>query len=61
MRSQPPELKQGVLFQPLGETNVIEVIEAVNGVTEGLVIFLLNEQVIVCVVNGLDVQLLVIS
>jgi hypothetical protein len=46
-----------VLLQLAGEFDVLEVVEAVNGVAKGLVVFLFNEQAVVCLVHSLDVEL----
>ncbi len=40
---ESPELEQLVFLQPLGEVDVVEVVEAVDGVAKGLIIFLLDE------------------
>ena len=46
-----------MLLQSLRKADIVEVVKAVYRVPEGLVVFLLDEQVVVRVVDGLDVQL----
>jgi hypothetical protein len=43
----------------LCKANIVEVIEAINGIPKCFVIFLLDKQVIVGVINSLDVELVV--
>jgi len=57
MSGQPPEFKQLVLFQSLGEPDVVEIVEAIDRITESLVVLLLDQQIVVCIVDGLDVEL----
>ncbi len=46
-----------MLLKTLRKVDVVEVVEAVDRVAQSFVIFLFDEQVIVCVVNGLEVEL----
>ena len=39
------------------QLDIVEVVEAIDRITERLVVFLLNEEVVVRVVDGLDVEL----
>ena len=55
--SQPPELEQSVLLELLSEGDIIEIVEAVNRVPEGVVIFLLDQKRVVSVIDRLNVQL----
>jgi hypothetical protein len=57
MGSQTPELQQLVLLQFLSKLNMVEVVEAVNRITQGLVVLFFNQEFIVGAVNGLDVEL----
>ena len=57
MSRKSSELKQLVLLQSLSEADIVEVIEAVYRVTKSLVVLLLDEQGVVRLVDGLDVQL----
>lgn len=54
---QSPELKQFVLFQALSKTDVVEVVEAIDGVAQRLVVLLLDEQIVVRVVDSFDIEL----
>lgn len=55
--SQPPEFEQSVLLELLGEGDIVEVIEAVDRIPKGVVIFFLDQKSVVCIVDGFDVQL----
>ena len=57
MGCKPTELEQLMLLKVPGKLDVVEVVEAVDRITECLVVLLLDEQVVVRVVDGLDVQL----
>ena len=46
-----------MFLQTLSEVDVVEVVEAVDGVAERLVVFLLDEQVVVGIVDSFNVQL----
>lgn len=52
-----PEFQKVVLFQPLCECNIIKVVETVDGVAQGFVVLLFDEEIVVSIVDGLDVQL----
>ena len=55
--SQPPELEQSVLLKLLCERDVVEIVETINRVPEGVVVFLLDQKSVVCIVHSFDVQL----
>lgn len=57
MRCKSSELKKLVFLEAFGETDVVEVVEAVDGIAEGLVILFLNQEVIVRIVDSFDVEL----
>ena len=57
MSGKSAELEKFVMLETLGKGNVVEVVEAVDRVAEGLIVFLLDQQVVVRIVDGLDVQL----
>ena len=57
MGRESSEFKQLVLLQSLGKVDVVEVVEGVDRVAQSLVILLLDEQIVVCVVDGFDVEL----
>ena len=57
VRDHSPELEKFVLLQPLRQADVVEVVEAVDRVPQGLVILLFDEKVVVDIVHRLDVQL----
>ena len=54
---QPTELEQFVLLQLASQLDVVEVVKAVDRVPQCLVVFLLNQQVVVCIIDSLDVEL----
>ena len=55
--SQPPELKQSVLLQLLGKGDIVEIVETVNRVPKGVVVFLLDQKSVVGIVDSLNIQL----
>ena len=57
MGSQPAELEKRVLLELARQLQVVEVVEAVDRVPQRLVVLLLNEQVVVGIVDGFDVEL----
>ena len=57
MGSQPAELEKRVLLELARQLQVVEVVEAVDRVPQRLVVLLLDEQVVVGIVDGLDVEL----
>lgn len=57
MGCQSSEFQKFMLFQPLGEVDIVEIIEAVDRIPQRLVIFFLNEQIVVSIINGLEVKL----
>ena len=46
-----------MLLKLTRQLDVIEVVETVNGISESLVVFLLDKQIVVRVVDGLNVEL----
>ena len=44
-------------LQLLGQTNVIEIVEAINRVTKSLIVFFFDEEIIISIVNGFNVEL----
>ncbi len=57
MSSQSSEFQEIMALQSLGKANVVKVIKAVNRITEGFVIFLLDQEVVVGVIHRLNVEL----
>lgn len=57
MRRQPSEFQQFVFLQSFGQANIVEVIEAVNRITECFVIFLFDEEIIVGIIDSLQIEL----
>ena len=57
MSSKTAEFEQLVLFKLTGKLDVVEVVEAVDRVAQGLVVLLFNEQVVVGIVHCLDIEL----
>ena len=57
MGCKPTELEQLMLLKVPGKLDVVEVVEAVDRITECLVVLLLDEQVVVRIVDSLDVEL----
>lgn len=57
MSGQPPELEQSMFLELLGEGDVVEVVETVDRVPKGVVIFFLDQKSIVCVIDGFDIEL----
>ena len=57
MGCKPTELEQLMLLKVPGKLDVVEVVEAVDRITESLVVLFLNKQVVVRIVDSLDVQL----
>ena len=57
MSCKPAEFEQCVAFKFFRKRDVVEVVEAVNRVSQSFVIFLLDQQSIVSVVDRLDVEL----
>ena len=57
MGSQPAELEKRVLLELARQLQVVEVVEAVDRVPQRLVVLLLDEQVVVCIIDSLDVEL----
>lgn len=60
MSGQATEFEQFVSFKLARQLHVVEVIEAVNGVSKGHVVFFLDEELVVRLINGLDIQLQII-
>ena len=46
-----------MLLKTLRKVDVVEVVEAVDRVAQSFVIFLFEQQVVVCVVNGFEIEL----
>ena len=46
-----------MLLKLTRQLDVIEVVETVNGISESLVVFLLDKQIVVRVIDGLNVEL----
>jgi len=57
MGSQTTELEQRMFLQFTCQLDVFEVVEAVDGVAKGFVVLLLDEQAVVSLIDGLNVQL----
>lgn len=57
MSGETSEFKKFMSLEVLRQPDVVEVIEAVDRVTQCLVVFFLNEQLIVGIVDGLDIEL----
>jgi len=58
MSCQSAEFEEPVAFESFRQCDVVEVVEAVDGVAKGLVILLFNEQAVACFVDGLEVEFL---
>jgi len=58
MCGQSAEFKKLMLLKFLRKADVIEVVKAVDGIPKRLVVFFLDEEVIVCIIDGLDVELI---
>jgi hypothetical protein len=54
---QPAELEQFMLFEFSRQRHSIEVVKAVNRVAESFVVFFVDQQLIVCVVDRFNVEL----
>ncbi len=46
-----------MFLQSPGKRDIVEVVKAVNRVPQCLVIFFFNEQIVVCVVDRVDIEL----
>ena len=46
-----------MLLELTSQLDVVEVVEAVYRIAQGLVVFFLDEQGVVCLVDGLDIEL----
>jgi hypothetical protein len=57
MRSQSTEFEKLMSLKFLRKTNVVEIVKAVDGIPKRLVVFFLDEQLVVSIVHGLDVKL----
>lgn len=57
MSSETSEFEELVFLETLSQSNVVEVVETVYRVTERLVVFLFNKQLVVRFVNGIDIEL----
>ena len=57
MGSKSSELKKFVLLKPPSKANVIEVVEAIDRVTECLVVLFFNKEVVVSIIYSFNVQL----
>ena len=57
VRREPAELQQPVLLKLARQFDVLEVVEAVDRVAEGLVVLLLNKEIIVGIIDRFDVEL----
>ena len=57
MGGKSTEFKKFVFLQLLSELNVVEVVEAINGIAQCLVVFLLNEKFVIGDVDGFDIEL----
>jgi hypothetical protein len=58
MRGQSTEFKKLMSLEFLRKADVVEIVKAVDGIPKCLVVFFLDEQVIVCIVNGLNIKLM---
>lgn len=58
MRGQATELQYGVLLELLSQSDRVVVVEAVDGVAEGVVVLLINKDAIVRIIDSLDIQVL---
>ena len=57
MGRQSPELEELVLLQPLRKVDVIEVVEAVDRVSQGLEVLFFDQKIVIRIVDGRNVQL----
>ena len=57
MSCETTELQELVLLKLTCQLDVVEVVEAVDRVAQGLVVLLFNEQVVVGIVDCLDIEL----
>ena len=57
MGRQSLELEELVLLQPLREVDVIEVVEAVYRVSQGLEVLFFDQKIVIRIVDGRNVQL----
>ena len=57
MSGKSAELEKFVMLETLGKGNVVEVVEAIYRVTEGLVVLFLNKERVVRLVDSSDVEL----
>lgn len=55
---QSPEFEQLVLFQSRCQLEVIKVVKVIDRISQGLVILLLDQQIVVCVIDSFNVVLL---
>lgn len=57
MSSKSAEFKKLVFFQAFSKADVVEVVEAVDRITECVVIFFLNQEVVVCIIDSFNIEL----
>lgn len=57
MGGKSTEFKKFVFLQLLSELDVVEVVEAINGIAQCLVVFLLDEKFVIGDVDGFDIEL----
>jgi hypothetical protein len=59
MSSKSSELEKRKRRQPLCQADVVEIVEAVDRITKGLIVLLLNQKVVVFIIDSFNVQLIV--
>lgn len=57
MGGKSSELEQCVVLKLLGKADIVEVVEAVDRVTQSVVVFFFDQQSVVRVIDRLDVEL----
>ncbi len=57
MSGKSSEFQQFVLLQALRKADIVEVVEAVYRVSEGLEVFLLDQEIIVSLIDSLNIEL----
>jgi hypothetical protein len=58
VRGQPPELQQVVLLQSRSQLEVVKVVKVIDRIPQGLVILLLDQQIVVSVVDSFNIVVL---
>jgi hypothetical protein len=58
VRGQPPELQQVVLLQSRSQLEVVKVVKVIDGIPQGLVVLLLDQQIVVSVVDSFNIVVL---